>query len=231
MPRHYEDFTGKEINGLYVKKLVSNSGGATKHKKWICECMLCHNEVIIQSNHLKDRKTLYCSECIKTKRENLVGQRFGHLIVDSMIDSDKCKRTKCLCTCDCGATCIEVQANHIKEGLVRSCGCVLSYGEEEIANLLTKNNIVFEKQKSFPDLKYKNLLRYDFYLPDNNLVIEYNGKQHYKPIKYYGGEESFIISQERDRIKKEYCLNNNIGYLVIRYDENIKQSLIMNNII
>lgn len=231
MPRHYEDFMGKDINGIKVLRLVENSGGAGEHKKWVCECSLCHNEYVVQSNHLKEKKFIYCPECMRSQRENLTGKKYGHLTVDHMLPAEKYKRTFCSCTCDCGSTNIIVQANHLKSGETRSCGCLLSFPEEQISALLTENNIIFEKQKSFPDLRYKHPLRFDFYLPDNNTIIEYNGEQHYKPIDYYGGKDQFKIYQIRDKLKREYCINNSIGYIVIRFDEDIEESLIKNNII
>lgn len=158
-------------------------------------------------------------------------QKYGHLTVDYMIPQEKYKRTLYSCTCDCGTTGIIVQANHLKNGKTKSCGCLKSYPEEQIATLLTNNKILFEREKKFSDLKYKNKLRFDFYLPDMNLVIEYNGKQHYEFIDYYGDEEDFKIAQLRDRIKQEYCTKNSINYLVIRYDEDIEEVLIANNII
>ena len=62
----------------------------------------------------------------------------------------------------------------------------------------------------FDWLKYKNPLKLDFYLPDYNIAIECQGQQHYKPIKYFGGEEKLSIIKERDKIKKELCEKNGI---------------------
>jgi len=231
MPRAYENLANKEINGLLVKEIVENSGGAGRHKKWLCECLKCHKEIICQSNHIKNRNNPFCDACSKETFEDLTGQKFYRLTVDHMIKTDKWKRTMCSCTCECGSTNVIVQANHLKFGDTKSCGCLKSYPEEQIAFLLTKNNIKFEREKKFEDLKYKNPLRYDFYLPELNLVIEYNGEQHYKAIEYYGGEENLRVSQLRDEIKKQYCIDNNISYLTIRFDENIENVLIANNII
>lgn len=231
MPRHYEDFTGRIINDIKILGVEPNSGGAGKHKKWICQCTLCNKKFSVQSNHLKEKKTSYCPQCAQTRREDLTGQKFFHLTVDKMIYPEKYKRTLCSCTCDCGTTNIIVQANHLKEGTIKSCGCLRSFGEETIAKLLSQNQIIFEKQKTFPELKYKNPLYCDFFLPEFNLVIEYNGEQHYRPVKLYGGEEELKIVQLRDQIKKDYCINNEINYLVIRFDENIEQTLIDNHII
>jgi hypothetical protein len=67
--------------------------------------------------------------------------------------------------------------------------------------------------------KYK--LAFDFYLPEQNICIEYNGIQHYEPIKYFGGIEEFDKRIERDKIKIEYCKKNNIRLIVIKYNEDI----------
>ena len=66
---------------------------------------------------------------------------------------------------------------------------------------------------------------FDFYLIDYNICIEYDGLQHYKEIKSWGGNSQFIISKKRDNIKNEFCLNNNIRLIRIKYDENIIEKL------
>lgn len=231
MKPRYGDLTGKIINGIKVIAYVEGSGGGGKAREWVCECQSCKKEFISRQDHLFKKKTPNCSECVKTRREDLSGQKFGYLTVDYMIYPGKYKRTLCSCTCDCGASNIIVQANHLKFGETKSCGCLKSYPEEQIAILLTENNIPFEREKRFEDLIYKNHLRFDFYLPELDLVIEYNGEQHYIPIEHYGGYDDYLIRRERDMIKEQYCLDNNIKYLVIRYDENIEETLITNNII
>ena len=81
------------------------------------------------------------------------------------------------------------------------------------------------EKKKFYDCRDTRQLPFDFYLPDFNAVIEYNGKQHYEPIEYFGGENSFKIQQLHDEIKKDYCENNNIRFLSIPYYSNIKEEL------
>ena len=65
----------------------------------------------------------------------------------------------------------------------------------------------------------KNDLRPDFYLPSYNLVIEFDGIQHFEPVEHFGGEKNFQITQKRDRDKNEYCKKNNINILRIPYWE------------
>ena len=90
------------------------------------------------------------------------------------------------------------------------------YGYIRTALIVTKDNTTI---KTFEDLKgvggYK--LRYDFYLPTYNVLIEYQGKQHEEVIEYFGGEEKFKIQQEHDRRKREYAEKYNIKLLEIWY--------------
>lgn len=58
-------------------------------------------------------------------------------------------------------------------------------------------------------------LRFDFWIPSKNLIIEVNGIQHYKAIECWGGEKYFQKQIYRDNIKKNYLINNNINLLII----------------
>lgn len=88
--------------------------------------------------------------------------------------------------------------------------CQTSHLEKEIKSFLNDNKIEFEQQKTFEWLKYKNHLYLDFYLPKYNIAIECQGIQHFKPIDFFGGEECFIKTIERDDIKQRLCENNGI---------------------
>jgi len=64
-------------------------------------------------------------------------------------------------------------------------------------------------------------------LKDETLyVIEYNGKQHYEPVEKFGGEAQFIIQQEHDAKKREFCKNHNIPLLEIPYTVNTTSGVI-----
>lgn len=95
--------------------------------------------------------------------------------------------------------------------------CTVSRGEKDIEHVLKSNGIPYETQKEFEGLVYKRNLKYDFYIESLNTLIEYNGKQHYEPIDFFGGEHSFNIQKERDNLKIEYAKGNNIRMLVIPY--------------
>lgn len=72
-----------------------------------------------------------------------------------------------------------------------SCGCVKSKGELQLIKLLQELNINFISQYSPKECKNQKQLSFDFYLPQLNKIIEYNGKQHYEFIEYFGGEDRF----------------------------------------
>ena len=103
--------------------------------------------------------------------------------------------------------------------------CKQSKGEAKIIKILTKNNINYTYQKGFDDCKNINKLSFDFYLMDFNTCIEYDGKQHYESNEFFGGIESLKLQQEKDKIKNEYCLKNNIKLIRIKYNENIEDKL------
>lgn len=57
------------------------------------------------------------------------------------------------------------------------------------------------------------------------MCIEYNGKQHYEPIEWFGGEKTLNKIRTTDNIKINYCLANKIDLLSIRYDSNLMDIL------
>lgn len=99
--------------------------------------------------------------------------------------------------------------------------CNVSKGENQVKEYLIKHHIDYIFQCTFGDCKNINTLPFDFYLPDYNLCIEYDGIQHFHPVEYFGGELAFHETVTRDSIKTNYCLSNNIGLLRIRYDEDV----------
>jgi hypothetical protein len=58
------------------------------------------------------------------------------------------------------------------------------------------------------------------------LCIEYDGEQHYKPIKFFGGESSLLKQKIKDKIKEEYCVNNQINLIRIKHNDHVKSKLI-----
>ena len=98
--------------------------------------------------------------------------------------------------------------------------CSSSNGEKEIAKVLDKLNINYDKQYRFEDCNGDiKTLPFDFYIKEYNVCIEFDGIQHYEPVDFFGGETSFIKTKVYDTIKNEYCNNKNINLIRIPYWE------------
>ena len=81
------------------------------------------------------------------------------------------------------------------------------------------HNVKYKKQYKFKDCKFKRQLPFDFYLPDYNVLIEFDGLQHCVIKQYFGGYEGFVDTKIRDTIKNIYCKENNIKLIRISYNE------------
>lgn len=111
--------------------------------------------------------------------------------------------------------------------LRRATGCpkCCAYHNENIAyRILTKWGFDVTLQKRFPECKDKNTLPFDLYIPDFNICIEYDGEQHYRPVRFKGvtqkeAEEHFKLQDLHDFIKTKYCLENKIPLIRIPYWE------------
>jgi hypothetical protein len=94
-----------------------------------------------------------------------------------------------------------------------------SHGEMAIINYLDRNNIRYEDQKTFENLRYIRRLRYDFWLPTYNLMIEFDGIQHYEPVPFHGGIEGLVRRRIRDKLKNIYCTTNKFNLLRIHHTD------------
>lgn len=92
--------------------------------------------------------------------------------------------------------------------------CKFSKGQIKIREFLKHNNVLFEEQKRFEEL---DRLSYDFYLTKQNILIEYDGEQHFRPVKIWGGKNGFIKQKQRDEIKTHFAKKENIKLIRIPY--------------
>ena len=102
--------------------------------------------------------------------------------------------------------------------------CNESKGEKFLSKVLKSNNIPFVSQFNLvKNPKTNYWLRSDFAILNKEkepiLIIEYDGEQHFKSVKIFGGEESLKATQYRDSIKDEYCKDNNIPFLRFNYKQ------------
>ena len=97
--------------------------------------------------------------------------------------------------------------------------CKSSRGETLVRDILNKLNIDFIEQYRDHNCKYKLKLSFDFYLPEYNTIIEYQGLQHYRYVPSFQSGKVFKEGQIRDDIKRKYCKDNNINLIEIPYNE------------
>ena len=197
-------------------------------------CNTCGSEcAVLPSNHLRGKGCKKCGyikqvssvidkheKLFLTKAKELYNDRYDYSH-DKYLNSEK--KIKILCKKH------NIFFKQTPVGHLHSSGCPLckpvSKGEEVIKDILTKKNVVFEQQKVFEKCKDKRLLPFDFYLPNYNLCIEYQGQQHYGIVEFFGGEKEFKIRQKHDKIKRNFCKKNKIVLLEIKYSDNIESKL------
>ena len=174
------------------------------------------------ANHFKYDTNSYIDEC-KYRFKN----KFDYGEVN-YISSHDTVRIKCN---TCNRYFKPIATRFLQEGRCPYCNAYK--GEYTVLCWLESHNINYVTQKIFDDCRYHEhgRLRFDFYIPSENLCIEYDGIQHFEPHDFtskLSEEESlekFKISQIRDQIKNDYCKKNEIKLLRIRYDENIEEKL------
>ena len=196
-----------------------------KHK-----CSKCGN-VYLQTPHSHLRGDS-CPKCgidkIKQKLRKTPIQYYDECIergYDIPIEPYVNNRTKIKHKCNkCGKIYKQKPSDHLQGYGCPKCG--ESRGERFIRNYLDKHNIHYIPQKTFNDLKDKTYLSYDFYLPKQKVLIEYQGLQHF----IAGGKgkfdkDYFPTQQYHDKLKHDYALNNGYTLLEPTYKLNTQEKV------
>ena len=180
------------------------------------------------NNHLQGSGCPKCqSNYILTQEQFIKKCTFVH---QNKYDYSKTKyinaRTKVTVTCPIHGDFEQSAQAHLSG---HGCpNCKKSKGELIIKQYLETNNIEYIDQYKVDINNYINSSGkafVDFFLPKYNTIIEYNGKQHYVPVEYFGGELAFNKQQQRDQEIQNYCFNNNLSLLEIKYTDNIIEVL------
>ena len=233
-------------NILLVKKLPPDS---KKKYKGEFLCPFCSTKespkyftAIIDNVRTGNTRSCGCQHTLQRQKmgknnlKDLTGQTFGRLTV--LRDSgkrDKTNHVLWLCQCSCKDKNLTlVTTSNLKDGSVQSCGCGYSVGENKIKNLLEKLHINFVSQKTFKNFvnsKTNKPYRFDFYLPDYNCCIEYDGIQHFQTLGW-NTEEKLKETKQRDKLKDNYCEDNKIFLIRIPYTDfkKINEDYILNKL-
>lgn len=211
----------KEKHGFYTYEKVDYNNSA---KKVIITCPIHGEFKMSPRNHISGQKCPSCSGVKKKTKKDFIkesllahGDKYSYELVEYENNRNKVK-----IICDKHGIFKQSPKDHI-----RGHGCIkcsnFSKGEESIKNILDNIGLNYIRQHRFEDcLSVSGVkLPFDFYLPDLNLLIEYDGRQHFEPVELFGGENAFNILKKNDRIRNEWCSINNKKLLRISYKESL----------
>lgn len=234
-----QEYVEKNSNCILLEDKFIN----TKTKmKFQCGC----SKVFYKTFEKFRTKSKMCKEC--SYLEISKSQTFTYDYVKYYIESKDCELLSLeygscdkilTIRCKCGEV-YKTSFNDFKNDnqiRCRRCSNKMSKGEILIENYLRKNDIEYEMQYTFDDLKANDkihYLKFDFAIWKNKnfyYLIEFDGKQHSKPVDFYGGIEAFKVLQDNDNKKNEYCINNNINLLRIPYNSINEIENILNNLL
>ena len=213
----------KKWNNKYDYSLVEFKNANTKIK-------IIYDGIIYEQtphNHLKyqpDKKIKLKSTEYFIKESKIIHDDiFDYSIVEYIND-----RTKVNIICKKHGIFSQIPNSHLRGKGCPSCN--QSKGEFKVNKFLLKHNIVYERQKKFEDCKNIFCLPFDFYIPSIRTCIEFDGEQHYKPLDFFGGIESFKKLKINDKIKEDYCEDNYINLIRIKYDVINIENFLYNNL-
>jgi hypothetical protein len=231
------DFVKKFFEDRNCKLLSKSYVDAHEKLDYLCEC---GNKSKIAWHHF--RQGSRCLNCAENKR------RHTYEDVKNYIEEKGCKllskeyqnstSQKLDIICCCGNT-HSIRFSAFKQGARCPRCSVTSRGEKKIAQFLEVNGIKYKYQYVIKKCRNINPLPFDFAVLGNSgaikCLIEFDGKQHFAPIDFFGGEESYHKVRNNDYIKNTYCQTNNLLLFRISYkdlenvDHILKEILVKNN--
>lgn len=213
-------------NGYDIVSEYKDSGTS-----FVCRCLNCNNESKTNfGNFLDGRRCRKCQGLAKKTTIEFKNEVFDlvndeYIVIGEYITAnDNIKIKHNICNTEYEVTPHNFLSNR------RCPSCNQSKGEKKIENYLLNNKINFKRQYTFDDCKNNGTyLRFDFAIFDKNynlnILIEYDGIQHFQSVELFGGEDGFQKRKINDNIKSNYCIKNNISLVRIPYNEfrNIEQ--------
>ena len=202
------------------------------HTKVKIYCNVCKEYLyIIPSNHLSGKGCIKChhnnmkrdrsftKEQFIEKAKLVHGDKYDYSLVEYTNARNKVK-----IICPIHGEFEQEPMSHNK-----GCGCKqcnTSKGEMTIENFLNKHNIQYKIEYTFDDCRNDKTnfkLKFDFYLPELNTCVEFDGKHHFEPVNFSSNltdvelEVAFDGVQYRDKLKDKYCLSKGIKLIRIPY--------------
>jgi len=202
--------------GISVDK-IDFSKSIREKQTFICQE---HGEFISSIfNVLKNKYG--CPKCSKHHFSSIEWKEYATKLRGKDFDYSKSNYSKCnekieiICK-KCNTSFWQTPENHLNK--FQGCpNCTRYKGEEKIKKELEENNISYIRNKTFDDLKDSKLLSYDFYIEKYNLLIEFNGIQHYSYNSYfYKNLHDWHKQLHHDWLKRRYAFKHNINLLIIK---------------
>ena len=225
-----DDFVGKRFS----KWLVLGPGQSRgSNKSWHCRCD-CGTERDVRGTLLVTGASVSCG-CIRANVPDIIGKKFGMLTVvkraDDRIFSGDVHRCW-TCECDCGTIC-DILETSLITGHSFSCGCnghSTSKMERFVVDYFSADGIRYDQHVRYGDLfgSRGGLLSYDFLVYRDEkpfFLLECQGCQHYAPVDYFGGIDTFERQQEHDKLKRDYANAIGIPLFEISYENNTASAI------
>lgn len=214
-----------------------SASGKTRSIMWKCKCE-CGTVKDVGARALKTGMSASCG-CLQKERvsealtDNLIGQRFGHLVVIgrngshcSSADGKSAKHAIWTCKCDCGNV-VDILGFSLKNGDTTSCGCSKESKYESYTEQYLQSCGYVLKKDYFREKTFRNFkglggqsLRFDFYVKlrtGEKILIECQGEQHFRPFEWYGGQEYFERLQKHDAMKREFAKDHGYRLIELNY--------------
>lgn len=217
--RHTNEIIDEYLKNSNIIRLEDVKNNSTPIK-W--KCLVDGYEWFCRTGCLM-KNGFNCPKCNKKMR--ITNEEIDERLIDRKIKriTKEVKNCMSVLTWKC-EVCNNMWDASVNAILNNGTGCpVCKNKTEKIVKDIIVKNLQFDKFIHQKRLQFNNRNYYvDFYLEngDKKFAIEYNGKQHYEPIEYWGGERSFKKQQKRDEELREYCKNKNITLIEIHYKEN-----------
>lgn len=178
------------------------------------ECDICNSGSYFRKQHLLSNGVT-CYAC-RYKHQIKMLQKWNFKVI-RYIDGNNIE-VECR---ECGFKHIKIWDNAFRQNKIGcpKCNFSISNGEQIIIKLLKLKNIPFNHEYKLEN-KY-----FDFYIPSLNLIIEFDGEQHFKDAW-----NSVSVTKKNDLLKESICLKNNINLLRISYSEFKNLSKIIDSI-
>ena len=226
------DLTNQDFGYWHVLSRAENNKSG--QAMWLCKCTKCgETEKIVAGGHLRSGRSKACEKCRQKAMssaniKNEVGKDYGFLHVDRMATEDEKPRKdrtgiywNCTCT-KCGRKNVIIFGDYLRKGETKSCGCINSYNESKICQMLDTMNIKYIQQKRFTGLSSTGRpcdeLMFDIAIYNQDIllyIIEFDGIQHFERGHFY---DNYDVTHRNDLIKNKYCFDNKIPLIRIPYD-------------